>query len=222
MKRTVIDTEDNSKTLLIDQADVTYHSRHGAITESAHIFIDNGLKNIPTQNKITVFEMGLGTGLNAALTSEFARENKQLITYHSVEKYPITPKEIEELTIAKQFNNNQTQADFIEIHEVNWGKNESINQFLSLTKHQADLLFFEMRQNYYNIIFFDAFGPKFQPDLWTVDVLQKMYSSLQSKGTLVTYCAQGQFKRNLKTAGFEVENLPGPPGKREITRAIKP
>ena len=220
MKRTVIDTADNSKTLLINNTDVTYHSRHGALTESNHIFINHGLKSLPQQKNIKVFEMGFGTGLNAILTYDFALKNNINLTYHTIEKYPITDDELNTLNL-NAILNPELHSTFELIHDGNWDELLTINQDFEMLKYNADILEQDLANSYYDIIFFDAFGPKFQPDLWQPEVLKKMYESLKQGGTFVTYCAQGQFKRDLKSVGFDIEPLPGPPGKREITRGIK-
>jgi tRNA U34 5-methylaminomethyl-2-thiouridine-forming methyltransferase MnmC len=221
MKRTVIDTEDNSKTLLINNTEVTYHSRHGAITESTHIFIENGVAAIKHKPRLTVFEMGFGTGLNAILAYEFAKTHGIKIQYHTIEKYPITNAEVAAFyeTIV-QYNPNLLPI-YKQLHRLEWDTNNIIDDYFEVKKIESDMLDFHIDNNYYDIIFFDAFGPKFQPELWQPDQLKKCYNALKSEGFLITYCAQGQFKRDLKSVLFSVENLPGPPGKREITRAKK-
>ncbi|MFK8045133.1 MAG: tRNA (5-methylaminomethyl-2-thiouridine)(34)-methyltransferase MnmD [Crocinitomicaceae bacterium] len=222
MKRIVVDTEDNSKTLLIDNTEVTYHSRHGAFTESTHIFLENGLKYFAGEDKITVFEMGFGTGLNAILSAVYAQKHNLIVTYHSIEKYPLSIQEITAVKPSHAFANDEIIKYFDMAHDCEWESTTKMNSFFELFKTQNDIHHYKLQPLSYHIIFFDAFGPKFQPDLWYPNILEKMYNSLKSGGILITYCAQGQFKRDLKSVGFEVENLPGPPGKREITRAIKP
>lgn len=221
MKRTVIDTEDNSKTLLIDNTDITYHSRHGAMTESIHIFIKNGLEQINGKNEISVFEMGLGTGLNAILSLDFAITNNIKINYHSIEKFPVTEEELAAFNISS-FLPDHLVLPFNQIHETEWNQTHQINKNFTFKKQQDDIKTTTLNNNAYDIVFFDAFGPKFQPELWQQPILKKMFNCLKPNGTLMTYCAQGQFKRDLKQTHFIVENLAGPPGKREITRAIKP
>ncbi|MFK8039025.1 MAG: tRNA (5-methylaminomethyl-2-thiouridine)(34)-methyltransferase MnmD [Crocinitomicaceae bacterium] len=220
MKRTVIDTEDNSKTLLINNTDITYHSRHGALTESNHIFIKHGLNSLRSSQEIKVFEMGFGTGLNVILSYDFATINNINIDYHSIEKFPLTNHEVKSFDITT-FLKKSLHSIFQKIHEAQWDKTCNLNANFKLKKIKNDIKIIEIESNQYDIIFFDAFGPKFQPELWQLPVLKKMHDSLKQDGTIITYCAQGQFKRNLKIAGFKVENLPGPPGKREITRGIK-
>lgn len=221
MKRTVIDTEDNSKTLLIDNTDVTYHSRHGAVTESMHIFIKNGLGLFTNKKNISVFEMGFGTGLNTVLALDFATTHQISILYNTIEKYPLNQTEIDAIGLTNTVFDKNQQRNYELIHNCRWELLNPLTEYFNFTKHKADLRDFDFQENKYDIIFFDAFGPKFQPDLWQPKLLKKMYNSLVPAGTLITYCAQGQFKRDLKSVGFTVENLPGPPGKREITRAIK-
>ena len=221
MIRKVITTGDNSKTLLITANNDTYHSIHGALTESEHVFIQHGLNYFRSQKSVRVFEMGFGTGLNCILTLEQAEIYKQQTEYHSIEKYPITSKEIQALEY-HQLIKSEYQSYYKQIHKLDWNQPHQLTESFSLLKTRGDLHDHNFKDNFYDIIYFDAFGPKSQPDLWQIDILKKIFQSLKSGGIFITYCAQGQFKRDLKSAGFGVENLPGPPGKREITRGIKP
>ena len=220
MIRKVIATKDNSKTILIEGTNETYHSVHGALTESQHVFIKNGLNHLEREKKIKVFEMGLGTGLNALLTLIEAEKNHTHITFHSIEKHPINEDIINELEY-EQLVSPKYHPFFKRIHQSIWEIEKEITPHFSLLKINDDLNTYNLDKEQYDIIFFDAFGPGTQPELWQTDILKKTYDSLKPKGIFMTYCAQGQFKRNLKSVGFEVENLPGPPGKREITRGIK-
>jgi len=221
MSRKVITTKDNSKTLLITSNDDTYHSIHGALTESNHVFINAGLKTIRPTSKVKIFEMGFGTGLNCILTLQHGTKHNLNIEYHSVEKFPITSDEIEALDYESLLK-PELQPYFKIIHDINWGALEKINNQFSLCKINDDMMHSELNDNFFDLIYFDAFGPKSQPELWKPIILSKMYHGLKPGGLFITYCAQGQFKRDLKSVGFEVRNLPGPPGKREITQGIKP
>ncbi len=217
----VVGTEDNSKTLLIENTDVTYHSRHGAITESRHIFIKNGLNILKNNESISIFEMGFGTGLNAILAQEFSKKHNIKIHYHTIEKYPLLLEETNAIISSNAQFLDINAHKFKLIHACKWEVKNKIDQLFSITKYKADLTNFEFKNNDYNIIFFDAFGPKFQPNLWQPSLLKRFHGSLKKEGIFITYCAQGQFKRDLKSVGFDIESLPGPPGKREITRGIK-
>lgn len=219
MKRKIIATADNSKTLLIPELNETYHSTKGALAEANHIFLKEGLI-YSKKNALNIFEMGFGTGLNALLTLEHALENDITIHYDTIEKYPLSFQEahalgyLQEDSLTKLENHYQKMFS-LEDHSIQLHPNFEFNLFIN------DLKKINLKDNFYDIIYFDAFGPKVQSNLWTVDIMNKLHQSLKEDGFLVTYCAQGQFRRNLKAAGFEVHSLPGPPGKREMTRAFK-
>lgn len=212
-------TVDGSHTILSETFDVTYHSKNGAITESNVVFIDAGLnyfKNDNTSN-ISIFEMGFGTGLNAFLSCLWAESNKILIQYHAVEAFPVSLKMIEELNYPDILGNSEI---FKNIHSVPWEQNQKITPFFQINKENIKIEDYRA-QSLFDIVFYDPFGPGTQPHLWEIPTLTKMYNLLVHNGLLVTYCAQGAFKRNIRDVGFYVENIPGPPGKREITRAFK-
>lgn len=222
MQRKIINTKDNSKTLLIPEMNETYHSTNGAIAESKHIYINYGLKEVSrNKNEINLLEMGFGTGLNAILTLDFALSFKKKISYFTVEKYPITTEEINVLNYPESLNLNTLTSDFLKLHQCEFTMTHEINPYFIFSKHHKDLKDTSLNPTHFDIIYFDAFAPQHQPDLWTIEILKKMYTCLAPNGFLITYCAQGQFKRNLKAVGFEVVSLPGPIGKREITKAIK-
>lgn len=223
MDRKIIVTEDNSKTLLIPALNETYHSTHGAYNESKHVFIEAGLKNKAMLSEVAVFEMGFGTGLNALLSAEYAFLNQQKITFTTVEKFPLDQTLISQLNYA-DFLQEPSHAEFFnQLHEADWEQSVMLHPYFTLHKIAADVNEIQLDSfaNQFNLIFYDAFAPAVQPELWSEKTLQKMYNMLATDGILVTYCAQGQFKRNLKAVGFTLENLPGPTGKREMTRAIK-
>lgn len=222
MDRKIIVTQDNSKTLLISELNETYHSTNGAYNEAIHVFINAGIQFFPKKENLKIFEMGFGTGLNALLSSNYALNNQLQINYTSIEKYPLDMELVQELNYPQLIDNEEVESLFTLLHSSPWGKENKINPHFTLNKLKEDLASFNLDMNSFDIVFYDAFGPRVQPDLWTIESLRKMYELLVPGGILVTYCAQGQFKRNLKSLGFLVENLPGPPGKREMTRAIKP
>jgi tRNA U34 5-methylaminomethyl-2-thiouridine-forming methyltransferase MnmC len=214
MQRIVKTTADGSSTVFIENTDVSYHSRHGAMQESMHVFIKNGLLALDKSlSQINILEMGFGTGLNMLLTIDAAANNPQTeYTYHAIEKYPL------EEEITKKLNFPFDPLLCAKIHETAEGKLENISWHIF---KGVDLSLFESAQKYH-LVYFDAFAPSFQPELWTADIFNKMFSLMHKGALLVTYCAQGQVKRNMKAAGFIVESPSGPPGKREMTRAIKP
>ena len=219
MERKTILTSDNSKTLLIPELNETYHSTKGAMVEALYVFIQEGLFKVD-KKAIKIFEMGFGTGLNALVTFNATIQKEISVDYHSIEKYPLSVDLIEELDHLNSLGYEKWQKEYHTMLSSPWNKSIEVHPNFKLQKLEGDLLSYQITATY-DLIFFDAFGPKIQAKLWSEEVCQKMYDCLEKKGILVTYCAQGQFKRNLKSVGFEVESLPGPPGKREMTRAYK-
>ncbi|SFP99607.1 tRNA (5-methylaminomethyl-2-thiouridine)(34)-methyltransferase MnmD [Parafilimonas terrae] len=216
-------TEDGSHTIIIPSKKIIYHSTHGALQESRHIFINSGLKYFlnkyaDANETIHVFEMGLGTGLNALLTWQEAALLKQKIFYHAVELYPLTKPEADSLNYDNFMENNNVRLSAI--HHSAWNELISLNEYFSFIKTNADIQNFNTAQKF-NLIYFDAFDPNAQPELWTEIIFKKMFDLLLNNGILVTYCSKGAVQRAMKTAGFIVQKLKGPPGKREIIRAIK-
>ena len=218
-KREIIVTEDGSHTLFIPELNEHYHSTHGAIQESMHIFIKSGLEYFDDKRDVNILEVGFGTGLNAFLTCVEAERRGVKINFSSVEKYPITIDEFEKFNYSDRFETKHKEY-FKQIHLVTWGEFKEINVNFKLQKVEVDLLEFAPDSTY-DLVYFDAFGPDVQPKMWTEDVFRQMYSCMNSGGVLVTYSAKGQVRRNMQSAGFTVERLPGPPGKREMLRAIK-
>ncbi|MBL7789995.1 MAG: tRNA (5-methylaminomethyl-2-thiouridine)(34)-methyltransferase MnmD [Chitinophagales bacterium] len=209
-------TKDLSPTLFSETFQQTYHSIHGAISESNHVFIEHGLSEIlKTKSKISIFEMGYGTGLNAVLTWQYAIKNKLDIQYYSIEKFPV------EKNVYHEFKTQDDQLNLLlsQLNQSEWGEVHKFNKF-QFQKSIDDLISIKFNQ-VFDLIYFDAFSPNAQPELWTESIFKKIYESMHSDGILVTYCAKGQVKRNLKTAGFLVESPAGPVGKREMTRARK-
>ncbi len=221
MERTIITTADGSKTIHIPAWNENYHSSHGALQEAKHVFLTHGLAQKINQPTIQILEIGFGTGLNTILSLEFGQQTKSKIQYHGLEAYPISEEEMIELEYEKLLPNKDLISQYHKIHSTPWEVENEISPQFSLTKIQNTLQQQIFSPSYYDLIYFDAFGPRVQEDMWTQEIFQKLYNSLKKSGILVTYCAKGQVKRDLKTVGFEVEPLPGPPGKREMTRAIK-
>lgn len=214
-------TEDGSHTFMSEQFGVLYHSSHGAIQETQHIFIDAGLKYILHQNMdtISILDMGFGTGLNALMTYLEAERLNIKIHYTAYEKYPLRKEEAEALNFDVELNISKEILN--RMHECTWNERHTLSSFFLFEKRLASFETIDI-QNSINIVYFDAFAPEIQPQLWEQEMMQKMYDALCPKGILTTYCAKGIFKRTLKKVGFIIDSLPGPPFKREITRAIKP
>jgi tRNA U34 5-methylaminomethyl-2-thiouridine-forming methyltransferase MnmC len=209
-------SEDGSHTLYVPELDEHYHSVYGARTESMHVFIDTGLEHI-TKKNIRILEIGFGTGLNALLTA--LHKGEKIIEYHSLEKYPLNPG-LENILQFAEKEDNETKAVFNKIHKADWNKPADIIPGFKLLKLEADLLTYEFTKKY-DLIYFDAFAPDVQPELWTIDIFRKLYNTMNPAAVLTTYSAKGTVRRALQSAGFSVERLPGPPGKREMLRAVK-
>jgi len=212
-ERHITQSADGSTTLWVPGLDEHYHSIHGALTESQHVFIEAGLKAIGTSN-VRILEVGLGTALNARLTLDQAQQDGRSIAYDALEKFPLTKKEIE----AVGSQGMSKEAPFL---TATPGAVTQITEKFTFRLLVEDVKTFNGEQGSYDLIYFDAFAPSAQPDLWTDAVFENMYGLLKPGGALVTYCAKGVVKRSMKAAGFEVEALPGPPRKREMTRAWK-
>ena len=221
MNRKIIVTEDNSKTLLIPELNETYHSTHGALTEAKHVFIKEGLERISSLKKVNILEMGFGTGLNLLVSLENNREKNQHIYYRTIEKYPVKIETVKELEYVNNFPETTVRDSYIKAHECDWETEIDLSSHFKFKKLHTDFKKAGIENESIDILYYDAFGPRVQPDLWNMETLEIAYSFLKPNGILVTYCAQGQFKRNLKELGFEVECPSGPPGKREMVRATK-
>lgn len=216
MKRILKLTNDGSYTLYIPELDEHYHSFHGALQEARHVFIKNGLDFFKSKDCINVLEVGLGTCLNAYLSYEWAEKNKVRIQYHGIEPFPIDGTLIKECLQA--IDAKPEIIDFFST--LNYNEENCFGAYFSLNAIQKNLEETNLEHEA-DIVFYDAFGPRAQPEMWEKPPLLKCYQFLKSDGVFVTYCAKGQVKRNLKEIGFDVKSLPGPPGKREMTLAIK-
>lgn len=252
MKREIITTGDGSRSIHLPEWDEQYHSKHGAVREALHVFIQSGLvfriQNFNTPGKLSILELGLGTGLNALLTNLFALKNKQKINYTSLEAYPVSEEEWKAMEFSTILDLNKNRDSTTEndtnlildtelksfhdvsreeidrfhekIHLNDWEEFREISNYFSLIKVKQ---FFQdlTSENEYDVIYFDCFGPRVQPELWTEEIFEKMFSALRKDGVLVTYSSKGSVRRAMIAAGFKVEKIPGPPGKREILRAVK-
>ena len=211
-------TSDGSHTVYSEQFKASYHSTHGSIQESMVVFIENGLKYIQ-KSTIDILEIGFGTGLNAALTYDQHISLQKEINYVGIEKYPISLELAKSINYKEYFSNSATNEMLLQMHKEHSYKSTNSIAFESKVLIQ-DVFDFNIVDSF-DLIYFDAFAPSIQEAFWQAPFLERMFKALRTNGVLTTYCAQGQFKRNLKSVGFQVESLPGPKGKREMTRAIK-
>ncbi|MFH6771607.1 tRNA (5-methylaminomethyl-2-thiouridine)(34)-methyltransferase MnmD [Gaetbulibacter aestuarii] len=222
MKRDIIITGDGSSTIHLPDWNEQYHSKHGAIQEAYHVFIKNGLEYLAGEKtkNISILEIGFGTGLNAFITYLEAAKLQCSINYTGVEAYPVSIEEIKHLNYTKALEVGQLDAVFQKFHEMPWGEMHQLTDTFHLEKQQK---FFKdiNDKSCYDLIYFDAFGARVQPELWTETIFKIMFEALKINGVLVTYAAKGSVRRAMQTVGFRVERLPGPPGKREMLRAIK-
>lgn len=216
MKREILITSDGSSTIHLPDWNEQYHSKNGSINETYHVFINSGLKLV-SSDEVSILEIGFGTGLNCFVTY---LESKKTIDYVGVEAYPVTPEEVDKMNFISVLNAEKDSAIFKKIHSVSWDKKHQITNTFSLLKRKQ---FFEdiEDENAFHLIYFDAFGARVQPQLWTEEIFQKMYKALKPNGILVTYSAKGSVRRAMQSVGFTVERLPGPPRKREMLRAVK-
>lgn len=222
MKRSIITTADGSKTIQIEEWNEQYHSIHGAIQEAKHVYIEYGLREFlqrqPNQKHINILEIGFGTGLNALLTATDELALQKSILYHGIEAYPVSSDELRALNYSDLLVSKLNIFDHL--HQASWHKEIQITKHFVLKKRQE--FFTEIKYvNVFDIVYFDAFGPRVQPDLWTPSIFKMMYTAMRLGSVLVTYSAKGSVRRAMQEVGFEVERLSGPPGKREMLRATK-
>jgi tRNA U34 5-methylaminomethyl-2-thiouridine-forming methyltransferase MnmC len=219
VKREIIKTLDGSTTIHLSEWNESYHSKHGAIQEAKHVFIKNGL-DLFENNPVHILEIGFGTGLNAFITFLESEHKKQKINYSGVEAYPVNAEEVLAMNYVEELDALKFNNIFEKMHKCEWDKETEISALFSLTKRKQ--FFDEINDcEIFDLIYFDAFGYRVQPELWSTEIFQKMYNSLKPNGVLVTYAARGVVKRSMIAVGFTVEKLAGPPGKREMFRAFK-
>ena len=222
MKKKIIITGDGSPSLYISELNETYHSKHGAVTESDYVYIKRGLVHWLDQNnqkKLKVFEMGMGTGLNVYLSYVFSINHKISCEYFSIEKYPLSLKEIRSLNMKVSLPAREHHHFFDQLHQLEWNQMLSQSDFY-FTKIKEDFLNMALVQSF-DVLFYDAFGYNAQSEMWQEKALQKCYDLLNPGGIWVSYCAKGAVRRSLEKIGFVLERLEGPPGKREMLRAVK-
>jgi tRNA U34 5-methylaminomethyl-2-thiouridine-forming methyltransferase MnmC len=213
-------TDDGSHSLMSETFGDSYHSKFGAIQESQHVFIDAALnyQTAKSKKKLTVLEIGFGTGLNTLMTFREAERQNLKIHYLTIEKYPLSIEQAETLNYAKKLGVEPSL--FKTLHNSNWGETLQLSEGFSFEKQEKDCQTMALK-DFADIIYFDAFAPQIQPELWEAPILQRLFAALKSGGVLTTYCAKGAVKRALKEVGFQLESLGGPLGKREMTRALK-
>ncbi len=219
MKREIITTLDGSTTIRLPEWDECYHSKHGAIQEAYHVFIKNGLSLIE-EKSIAILEIGFGTGLNAFITFLESQKKDIVIHYTGVEAYPVAINEALEMNYLTELNVLKFENVYQKMHESIWNQEIEIDLNFTLTKRKQ---FFQDidDKNKFNLIYFDAFGYRVQPELWSTEIFKNMYDALQENGILVTYAARGVVKRSMQEVDFIVKKVPGPPGKREMMIGFK-
>lgn len=222
LKKRLLKTGDGSTTLHLPKWNEQYHSKHGAIQEALYVYIKHGLEYALTSGNIkhlSILEIGFGTGLNTLLTYLHTQEIEDLmVEYTGLEAYPVTINEVEKLNFATQLEvDNSVYQKF---HTTDWEQRQNVSDRFYLTKKNIRFEDFEDADSF-DLIYFDAFGPRVQPELWEKPIFEQMHKALKTNGVLVTYSAKGAVRRAMQEVGFLVERLPGPPGKREMLRAVK-
>lgn len=225
MKRKIVATADGSSTIQLVDWNEQYHSMHGAIQEARHVFLKTGLDHWCNENAskkdICILEIGFGTGLNALLTAMHVDKNDLTIHYKGVEAYPVAPEEIAQLNYISQLDQHDYATFFQQMHDCPWNEKSVLSSHFQLYKLKERFENLQEEENIHDLIYFDAFGAQVQPELWDAIIFKKMYEALKVGGVLVTYSAKGSVRRAMQEVGFTVERLPGPPGKREMLRAVK-
>jgi tRNA U34 5-methylaminomethyl-2-thiouridine-forming methyltransferase MnmC len=220
MKVKIIQTEDKSMSVFNTSFNESYHSVFGAVRESQTVFIEHGLRLLlNSREKINILEFGFGTGLNALLTLKEA-ENRSVF-YKSLELYPLDMIIVNDLNYTSIEEFKYLKGEFLKMHSAVWNTDVPVTEKFILHKEMLDFIEFETENSFYDLIYFDAFSPETQPELWSEEIFKKLFESLKPDGLLVTYSAKGSVKRALRNAGFFVERLKGPPGKRHVLRALR-
>ncbi len=221
MNPKIITTGDGSQSLFLEELNETYHSTHGAEAESRYVYLEMGLKLfLDRKAPVRILEIGFGTGLNALLTIEYCLQHNLEVEYHTLEPFPLPEEIYSQLTYCEAINFEHSKQYFLKMHEAHNGERLELEKQFIFTKHLKKLEGFQSVEPF-DLIYFDAFAPSKQADMWTQEQMNHLFALTAEGGILTTYCAQGQFKRNLKAAGFMVEELPGPPHKKEMTRGRK-
>ncbi|MCC5924278.1 MAG: tRNA (5-methylaminomethyl-2-thiouridine)(34)-methyltransferase MnmD [Crocinitomicaceae bacterium] len=230
MERKIITTRDGSKTIHFPEINESYHSQHGALQEALHVFIKSGLShyltNNPEKSTLSILEVGWGTGLNAILTFDFMQQNfpDLKVNYYGLEAYPVSMEEIHALKYVELDTIKNHRQAYLAMHEAKWNEVASINSNFSLQKLKITIQDWQTitdTKPHVDLIYFDAFGPRVQPEMWTPAIFEFLFQLTKENGVFVTYCSKGQVRRDLIAAGFDMEKIAGPPGKREMLRGLK-
>lgn len=220
----LITTSDGSHSLYHEGLRETYHSTHGALTESQHVFIQKGVEHQLAKGvkELRILEVGFGTGLNALLVYDLAKKRPDLtIHFQTLEPFPLSHELYQSLNYTELFASTVSQEEFLKLHELTFGEQHSIFENFTFSKEKVSLQDFKSEQSF-NLVFYDAFAPSKQSEMWELEALSQAVKYMEAGAALTTYCAQGQFKRNLMELGLQLETLEGPPGKKEMVRATKP
>ena len=225
----IITTKDGSHSLFSEKYEEIYHSGNGALQESRHVFIHSGFEYavqkfktvITAENPINIFEVGFGTGLNALLSLIAAEQKKVNVYYETIERYPVSLNVIGQLNYVQLLDEGGNGHLFQALHQSEWNAHHDISDRFAFKKNEQSFMEFQLSRDTFHVVYFDAFAPENQPEMWTLEVMQKIYASLVPGGVMVSYCSKSVFRKTLIEAGFLIEKLPGPPGKREMVRAVK-
>ncbi len=222
MRRVIKTTGDGSQTFYLPDWEEHYHSVHGALTESLHVFIQHGFERVATRlNRIRILEVGFGTGLNALLSLDAAERRGIHLVYHALEPFPLSDEEVAGLNHPAMVSGEKHGSAFRRMHQLPSGTMETVTTFFEFTRWPHKLEDATFDRDCYDLVYHDAFAPQFQPQLWDERAFGKLYRAMRAGGILVTYSARGSVKRALLACGFGLEHPPGPAGKREITVAVK-
>ncbi len=217
----IFETHDGSHSILSEKFGVSYHSKFGAIQETQHVFIEHGLNlSIVGKSEISILEFGFGTGLNAFMTFLAVKDSGISVYYETIEAYPVSPEKAAALNYPALLKAEEWNTLFMEMHRCDWNTIVPLSKDFTLKKLRSPFQEVDY-SNQFDLVYFDAFAPTAQPELWEKPVLAKVYSALKPGGIMATYCAKGAVKRTLKALGFAVKAYPGPPGKREMTVAMR-
>lgn len=217
----IIVSGDGSHTLVRRDMDETYHSTKGAITESKYVFLKEGLHHFADQKEVSILEVGFGTGLNAFLTYLDAKTSGQQIFYQTLEPIALGKDIYEHLNYPAECDAEEERDIFLKLHECDWHEKIQITENFSISKVRSPLENYVAARSQFDVVYFDAFAPSRQPEVWSRRNLKKVYAVLKKGGILTTYCSQGEFRRDLEKVGFDVAKIPGPPGKREMIKGVK-
>ena len=222
MNRQLLITKDGSHTLYAPELQDHYHSTFGAVQESTHIYIERAFRACRLdKDKVNVLEIGLGTGLNAFLTWQESLKQEIYLEYHALEPYPLNISIAEQLNYIDFVQAEGAKAAFYKMHKAEWGTSIDVSKYMTLVKRDLKVQDARLELEYFDVVYFDAFGPEAQPELWTEKVFRKIFDSMVPGAVMCTFSSKGDVKRAIKSAGFNLELIDGPPGKRTITRAWK-